>query len=158
MAQHVSVWGLFPDQVTAGEALTLLESTGFRQGQIAIEKRFRKALAGFEWSQAIYVRLPEGIVAGFVCGGLLSLLACFVIGRGVPPLFPTAVLSCVGCVAGTILGAFTGMIWARYETRIGSQDDGDGISIGVLCFDASAEDRAKTALRKAGAKTIGTLT
>ncbi|HEY3742730.1 MAG TPA: hypothetical protein VGL53_22950 [Bryobacteraceae bacterium] len=134
--------------------MTLLESTGFRQSQIAIEKRFRAALAGFDWSQAIYVRLPEGIVAGFAGGGLLTALACLIIARGIPPIFPMAALTSVGCVVGTILGAFAGMMLARFETMPGHADNSDHISIGVLCFDSQSEDRAKTALQEAGADTI----
>lgn len=156
MSQHVSIWGVFPDQAAAGQALTLLESTGFRQSQIAIEKRFRAALAGFEWSQAIYVRLPEGIVAGFAGGGVLTALVCLIVARGIPPIFPMAALTCVGCVVGTILGAFTGMMVARYETLPGKADESDKISIGVLCFDPQSESRAKTALKEAGADIIDT--
>ena len=156
MSQHVSIWGVFPDQAAAGQALTLLESTGFGQSQIAIEKRFRAALAGFEWSQAIYVRLPEGIVGGFIGGGLLTALTCFVVARGLPPVLPMLALACLGCVAGSILGAFIGMLVARYEATQGAPEDGNKVSIGVLCFDPQSQDRARVAFREAGAATIGT--
>ena len=157
MSQRVSIWGVFPDQIAAGTALTLLESDGFGQSQIAIEKRFRDALAGFDWSQAIYVRLPEGIVAGFAGGGLLAALIACIVARGLPPILPAAFLICLGSVVGTVLGAFTGMIVARYETRKKDQLPEDKISIGVLCFDSEAEDRAKVAFQRAGAATIDTV-
>ena len=95
-------------------------------------------------------------MAGFAGGGVLTALACLVVARGIPPIFPMAALTCVGCVVGTILGAFIGMMLARYETLPGRRDESDKISIGVLCFDVQSESRAKTALQEAGADTIDT--
>lgn len=152
--QNVSIWGVFADQAKAGQALVLLESDGFRHGQIAIEKKFKDALAGFTRSQAVYVRIPEGIVAGFAGGGLLAAILCLIAARGVPPLFLMAGLICVGSVLGTILGAFGGMLVARFETRRPEPENEDRISIGVLCFDERSEDRAKVALQRAGAAII----
>ena len=154
MSQH-QIWGVFDNQVAAGEALSLLESGGFGQSQIAIEKRFREALSGFVWSQILYVRLPEGIVLGFAGGGLLCALICVLASRGMPPVFPAAAFICVGSVVGTILGACAGMVVAKLESnRLERENQQDRISIGVLCTDPVAEAKAKFALQKAGAATI----
>jgi hypothetical protein len=155
MTQKVSIWGIFPDHSRAVQALTLLESGGFGLSEIAIEKQFKRALAGFDWSEAIYVRLPEGIVAGFAGGGLLAALIGCIVARGIPPMFPLIALTCLGCVAGAIVGAFAGMIVARLESSQDLPAD-DPISIGVLCLDLASEDRAKGVFRVAGAAAIDT--
>ena len=157
MSNQVSIWGVFEDQVSAGEALSLLEFGGFHQSQIAIQKRFKGALGSFDWGQAIYVRLPEGIVLGFAGGGLLCAAIAVAVSRGMPHVIPAALFICVGSVIGTVLGAFTGMIIAKFETSHDRPSEAGNISIGVLCVDSEAEDRAKVALHKAGASTVETI-
>lgn len=158
MSKPVSIWGVFPDQLAAGEALHLLECGGFGESQIAIDKRFREAVAGIQWAQAMYVRLPEGIIAGFAGGGLLCAVISLLISRGIPPLLPTAFFICLGMLIGTVLGAFTGMLIARFESMSTKSDThADGISIGVFCFDQGSEQRAKKALQRAGAAAIDTI-
>ncbi len=96
--QQQTVWGIFDEHA-------------------ATHERLRDTVVSNAWSQAVYSRLPEGIVLGFAGGGLLCALICVLASRGLPPVFPAAVFICIGSVAGTILGAFAGVIVARLESR-----------------------------------------
>jgi hypothetical protein len=91
-----------------------------------------------------------------MAGSLLSALTAVIVSHGLPPAVPALFFISVGAVIGTVLGAFTGMVVARFETR-GQAQASDDISIGVLCFDSEAETRATTALERAGAASINKL-
>lgn len=154
-AQPVSIWGVFPDQSAAGNALGRLERLGFSQNQIAIEKRFGDAL-GIDWTHVFYVRLPEGIVTGFLGGGLVAVVASCLIAKGIPQLVPTAILMIAGMFVGTAIGGLAGFAYASFERlfKTPESDPEDGISIGVRCFDQESEFLAKEAFEQTGAATI----
>lgn len=157
MTQPVSIWGVFPSSEGATKALSLLERYGFRQPQIAIEKTFRRALSGFDWEHALYVRLPEGIVTGFaagtVIGGILGLIAT----KGSPMVLPMALFLLLGMILGTVLGALTGLIYARVEPWLGWETSKEGageFAVGVQCDNLESEVQARTALEEAGARLV----
>ena len=155
-SQPVFIWGVFPDQAKAGAALNKLEEHGFLQSQIAIQKRFKAALMGFDWSHALYTRLPEGVVIGFVGGCFLAVLAAFILAKGVPPLLPLAFLVAFLSIAGTMIGGFLGFSYACIEPLFqkGNGISEDAISIGVRCSDLQSEVHAKQAFENSGAASI----
>ena len=75
-------------------------------------------------------------MVGFAGGGLLFAAISILVSKGIPPLVPAAFFICVGMLIGTVLGAFTGMLVARFESLSAkSNTQPDKSSIGVLCFD-----------------------
>lgn len=158
MTQPVSIWGVFPNSEGATKALSLLERSGFRQPQIAIEKTFRRALSGFDWEHALYVRLPEGIVTGFAAGTVVGGIVGLIATKGSPLLLPMALFLLLGMILGTVLGALAGLIYARIEPWLGSGtsnvEAAGEFAVGVQCDNLESEVQARTALEEAGARLV----
>ena len=157
MTQPVSIWGIFPSCEGASKALNLLERSGFRQKQIAVEKAFRSSGASFSWEHALYVRLPEGIVTGFAAGSVIGGLAGLIASKGEPSLLPMALFLLFGMIMGTIIGALLGLIYARVEpwlSRSSAAVETDEFAVGVECESLESEVQARTALEQAGARLV----
>jgi hypothetical protein len=122
-----TVAGLFPDQVSAEEAIDELKDAGFTGDQIGVAIRDRTAQG--ELSAETGPQAAEGAATGAVGGGLLGGLTGFLIGIGalvIPGIGPviaggalatafgvaggTAVAGAgIGAAAGGVLGALMGL-------------------------------------------------
>ena len=158
LSQHISIWGVFPDRTAANQAVNLLECRGIRKSQIEMEQRLSDATPGFDWSRAIYVRVPEGIIGGFAGGGLLGALLAFGLARGVPGFLGLAFFTLSGMLVGAVMGSIIGLLSARldplFET---SESPTDEIAIGVQCSSPESEKRSKIVFQQSGATSIATV-
>jgi hypothetical protein len=157
-AQPVALWGVFTSPTAASRVLHRLKVVGFGQRQIAIQKDFRQSWLASARSHAIYQRVPEGIVSGFLGGGLLGALGALVVSKGSLDLFPLVLLSAVCSVVGSVVGAITGLIYASLEPLVKDvlELEGADISIGVRCAGWEDEVRAKEIFQQAGGANITT--
>lgn len=157
MTQPISIWGVFQSSESATRALNLLERSGFREPQIAVEKTFRHALARFDWEHALYVRLPEGIVTGFAAGSVIGALTGLLVTNGSPQLLPMALFLLLGMILGTVLGALAGLVYARLEPWLDPSSEtnaGGEFAVGVQCDNLESEVQARSALEEAGARLV----
>ena len=127
MAEHISqrdpmgrrtVAGLFPDRVSAEQAIDALKAAGFTGDQIGVAMRDRTAQGALIAETG--VQAAEGAATGVIGGGLLGGLTGFLIGIGaltIPGLGPVVaggvLASAFGVAGGTTLaglaiGAATG--------------------------------------------------
>ena len=157
-AQTVALWGVFPNPTAASRVLHRLKAMGFGQSQIAIQKHFQESWLATARSHAIYQRVPEGIVTGFVGGAILGGVGALLLSKGTLELLPIILISAVCSVIGTILGAAAGLIYAGVEPLVRNElsDDEAGIAIGVQCVDVIDEVRAKEIFEEAGGARIST--
>lgn len=158
MTYPVSIWAIFPDYTKAVQAINLLECIGFRQNQIAIKTNVKEVQQHFDWTQAIYQRVPEGIIGGVVLGGMAGISLAIALSRGFPLILFLTICMVTGMLCGAVMGAFCGLVYARVESHFWKdrKEAPEKVAIGVRCASAEAEDRSKEAFMKIGATSIAT--
>jgi hypothetical protein len=166
MARPIAVFGIYSDQLSAGDAVDALREAGFRNTDISLlvpENQGTKDFAHEKHSKA-----PEGAVAGGASGALLGGALGWLAGIGalaIPGIgaFLAAgpvmgmlggigVGSTIGGLAGALAGAGIPEYEAkRYEGRIRH----GGILLSVHCEDEHRVDMARKILKNTGADDIG---
>lgn len=163
--KNISVFGIYPDQLTAEDAVTSLKSAGFRSTDISI--LFPDSQGTKDFAHERHSKAPEGAVtgggSGAVIGGALGWLAG--IGAlaipGIGPFIAAGPLMGLlgGIGVGTAIGGLTGALIGlgipeyeakRYEGRIRH----GSILLSVHCDDSDWARRAKKLLGETGAEDV----
>ena len=167
--KNTSAFGIYPDQVTVGEAVEALKRAGFRNTDISV--LFPENVGNKDFAHEKHTKAPEGAVAGASTGAIIGgtlgwlvgigLLAIPGIGHFIAAGPIVAALSGIG--AGGAVGGFAGALIGigipeyeakRYEGRIRN----GGILVSVHCDNSDWTKRAKEILVHSGASDISTST
>jgi len=163
--KNTAVFGIFPDQLTAEDAVETLKDAGFRNTDISVLFPDNQGTKDFAHEKG--TKAPEGAVtggaSGAVIGGALGWLAG--IGAlaipGVGPFIAAGPImgmlggiglgGTVGGLTGALIGAGIPEYEAkRYEGRIRR----GGILMSIHCDDSDWVKRAKNILDQTGAEDI----
>lgn len=165
MRKNIAVFGIYPDQLTAEDAVDTLKEAGFRSTDISV--LFPDNQGTRDFAHEKHTKAPEGAVtggsSGAVIGGALGWLAG--IGAlaipGVGPFIAAGPLMGMlgGIGVGTAIGGLTGALIGlgipeyearRYEGRIRR----GGILLSVHCDNSEWSHSAKTILNQTGAEDV----
>ena len=165
--KNTAAFGIYPDQMSVGEAVDALKRSGFRNTDISV--LFPENVGNKDLAHEKHTKAPEGAVAGASTGAIIGGALGWLAGIGllaVPGLGPfiaagpiVAALSGIG--AGGAVGGFAGALIGvgipeyeakRYEGRIRS----GGILLSVHCDNSDWTKRAKEILEHTGASDIST--
>lgn len=163
--KNIAVFGIYPDQLTAEDAVDTLKEAGFRSTDISV--LFPDNQGTRDFAHERHTKAPEGAVtggsSGAVIGGALGWLAG--IGAlaipGIGPFIAAGPLMGMlgGIGVGTAIGGLTGALIGlgipeyearRYEGRIRR----GGILLSVHCDDNDWSKRAKHILTQTGAEDV----
>lgn len=164
--KNIAVFGIYSDQIAAGDAVDRLKDAGFRSTDISI--LFPNSQGSKDFAHEKHTKAPEGAVtggsSGAVIGGALGWLAgigAFAI-PGLGPFIAAGPLLGllsgigVGTAIGGIAGALAGLGIPEYEAK---RYEGR-VQRGSILLSAHADDpawarRAKQILQETGAEDIG---
>jgi hypothetical protein len=163
--KNIAVFGIYPDQLTAEDAVDTLKEAGFRSTDISV--LFPDNQGAKDFAHEKHTKAPEGAVtggsSGAVIGGALGWLAG--IGAlsipGIGPFIAAGpVMGMLGGIGvGTAIGGITGALIGlgipeyearRYEGRIRR----GGILLSVHCDDSEWSRQARSILRRTGAEDV----
>ncbi len=163
--KNIAVFGIYPDQLTAEDAVDTLKDSGFRSTDISV--LFPDNQGTKDFAHEKHTKAPEGAVtggsSGAIIGGALGWLAG--IGAlaipGVGPFIAAGpIMGMLGGIGvGTAIGGLTGALIGlgipeyearRYEGRIRR----GGILLSVHCDDPDWARRAKNILHQTGAEDV----
>jgi hypothetical protein len=165
MAKNTAVFGIYPDRVSAENAVDVLREGNFRNTDISA--LLPENLGTKDFAHEKNTKAPEGVTAGAttgaVVGGGLGWLAG--IGAlaipGIGPLLAAGpiVALLAGAGAGGAIGGLTGALIGmgipeyeakRYEGRVKS----GGILLSVHCDSSDWAKKAKEVLKQTGAEDV----
>ncbi|HET8549931.1 MAG TPA: quinol:electron acceptor oxidoreductase subunit ActD [Bryobacteraceae bacterium] len=163
--KNIAVFGIYPDQLTAEDAVDSLKDAGFRNTDISV--LFPDNQGSKDFGHEKSTKAPEGAVAGgasgAVIGGTLGWLAgigALAIPGSGPFIAAGPLMSLLGGIGlGSTVGGLTGALIGlgipeyearRYEGRIRR----GGILMSVHCDDADWARRARNVLERTGAQDI----
>jgi hypothetical protein len=163
--KNIAVFGIYPDQLTAEDAVDSLKDAGFRNTDISVLFPDNQGSKDFAHQKA--TKAPEGAMAGgasgAVIGGALGWLAgvgALAIPGAGPFVAAGPLMGMLGGIGlGTTVGGLTGALVGlgipeyearRYEGRIRR----GGILMSVHCDDADWARRARNVLERTGAQDI----
>jgi hypothetical protein len=164
-AKNIAVFGIYPDQLTAEDAVDSLKDSAFRSTDISI--LFPDNQGTKDFAHEKHTKAPEVAVAagstGAVIGGALGWLA----GIGalaIPGVGPFIVAGPimgmlggigVGGTIGGVAGALIGLGIPEYEAkRYEGRIRRGGILLSVHCDDSDWAKRAKNILQQTGAEDV----
>jgi len=163
--KNIAVFGIYPDQLTAEDAVDSLKDAGFRSTDISV--LFPDNQGTKDFAHERHTKAPEGAVAGgssgAVIGGALGWLAG--IGAlaipGVGPFIAAGPIMGllggigVGGAIGGVTGALIGLGIPEYEAkRYEGRIRRGGILLSVHCDDPSWAKRARNLLYQTGAEDV----
>jgi len=163
--KNIAVFGIYPDQLTAEDAVDNLKNAGFRSTDISV--LFPDNQGAKDFAHEKHTKAPEGAVAGgssgAVIGGALGWLAG--IGAlaipGIGPFIAAGPIMGmlggigVGGAIGGITGALIGLGIPEYEAkRYEGRIRRGGILLSVHCDDPNWAKRARNLLNQTGAEDI----
>jgi hypothetical protein len=163
--KNIAVFGIYPDQLTAEDAVDTLKDAGFRNTDISV--LFPDNQGTKDFAHEKHTKAPEGAVtggsSGAVIGGALGWLAG--IGAlavpGVGPFIAAGPLMAmlggigVGSAIGGLTGALIGLGIPEYEAkRYEGRIKRGSILLSVHCDDPDWARRAKNILTQTGAEDI----
>jgi len=164
-AKNIAVFGIYPDQLTAEDAVDTLKDIGFRSTDISV--LFPDNQGTKDFAHEKHTKAPEVAVAagssGAVIGGALGWLAG--IGAlaipGVGPFIAAGPIMGmlggigVGGAIGGLAGALIGLGIPEYEAkRYEGRIRRGGILLSVHCDDADWAKRARNILFQTGAEDV----
>src|SRR4051794_44863 len=163
--KNIAVFGIYPDQLTAEDAVDSLKDSGFRSTDISV--LFPDNQGARDFAHEKHTKAPEGAVAGGSSGAVIGGALGWLTGIGalaIPGLGPfiaagpiVAALAGVGVggAIGGIAGALIGMGIPEYEAKRyeGRVKEG-GILLSVHCDDSNWTKRAKENLERTGAQDV----
>ena len=163
--KNIAVFGIYPDQLTAEDAVDSLKETGFRSTDISV--LFPDNQGTKDFAHEKHTKAPEGAVAGgssgAVIGGALGWLAGIgalaIPGAGLfiaaGPLMGMLGGIGVGGAIGGVTGALIGLGIPEYEAkRYEGRISRGGILLSVHCDDPEWSKRARNILYQTGAEDI----
>lgn len=163
--KNTAVFGIFPDQLTAEDAVETLKDAGFRNTDISV--LFPDNQGTKDFAHEKQTKAPEGAVTGGASGAVIGGALGWLAGIGalaIPGIGPfiaagpiMGMLGGIG-IGGTVGGLTGALIGAgipeyeakRYEGRIRR----GGILMSVHCDDGDWVKRAKNILEQTGAEDI----
>jgi hypothetical protein len=163
--KNIAVFGIYPDQLTAEDAVDSLKDAGFRNTDISV--LFPDNQGSKDFAHEKHTKAPEGAVtggsSGAVIGGALGWLAG--IGAlaipGVGPFIAAGPLMGmlggigVGSAIGGLTGALIGLGIPEYEAkRYEGRIKHGSILLSVHCDDSAWAKRAKNILSQTGAEDV----
>jgi hypothetical protein len=163
--KNIAVFGIYPDQLTAEDAVDSLKDAGFRNTDISV--LFPDNQGSKDFAHEKGTKAPEGAVAGgasgAVIGGTLGWLAgigALAIPGAGPFIAAGPLMGLLGGIGlGTTVGGLTGALIGlgipeyeakRYEGRIRR----GGILMSVHCDDSDWARRARNVLERTGAQDV----
>jgi hypothetical protein len=163
--KNIAVFGIYPDQLTAEDAVDTLKDAGFRNTDISL--LFPDTQGSRDFAHEKHTKAPEGALtggsSGAVIGGALGWLAgigAFAIPGAGPfiaagPLMGILGGIGVGSTIGGITGALIGLGIPEYEAkRYEGRIHRGSILLSVHCDDADWARRAKNILSQTGAEDV----
>ncbi len=163
--KNTAVFGIYPNQTAAEEAVGHLRSAGFRSTDPSVlipENQGTKDLAHEKNSKA-----PEGLSAGAILGVIVGGVLGYLFSRGIlvipeltsyiaggPVVSALAGAGALGILGG-IIGGLIGAAFPEYEAKRyeGRIRDG-GVLLSVHCDNREWSKRAKDVLEETGAQDI----
>jgi hypothetical protein len=163
--KNIAVFGIYPDQLTAEDAVDSLKDVGFRSTDISV--LFPDNQGTKDFAHEKHTKAPEGAVtgggSGAVIGGALGWLAgigALAIPGAGPFIAAGPLMGMLGGIGvGTAIGGLTGALIGlgipeyearRYEGRIRR----GGILLSVHCDDPDWAKRARNILHQTGAEDV----
>lgn len=166
--KNIAVFGIFPDQLTAEDAVESLKETGFRSIDISVLFPDNQGARDFAYEK--HTKMPEGITAGgssgAVIGGALGWLAGIgalaIPGLGhfiaAGPLMAVLGGVGIGSALGGITGAFIGLGIPEYEAkRYEGRIQKGSILLSVHCDDKGWSKRARNILIQSGGEDVSSM-
>jgi hypothetical protein len=168
-AKNIATFGIYADQISAGEAADDLKRIGFRATDISI--LVPDNVGSKDFGHERRSRAPEGATLGAVVGALAGAGLGWLVSAGtfsnVPWLDQFKALGALGAVlsgmgAVTILGLFIGGLigsgFPMYEAiRYEGRTRKGGVLLSAHCDNPDWTRRAKEMLRQTGAKQMGVM-
>jgi len=166
--RNIATFGIYVDQISAGEAADSLKRIGFRSTDIAI--LLPHNVGSKDFGHEKHTKAHEVAAAGATVGALIGLALGWLVGIStfgiIPWLAPFmgaepigTVLSGIGAgsVLGLVIGAVIGCAIPTYEARrYEGRIRNGGILLSAHCDNKDWTKRAEDVLRQTGAKGIGT--
>lgn len=163
--KNIAVFGIYPDQLTAEDAVDSLKDAGFRNTDISV--LFPDNQGSKDFAHAKATKAPEGAVTGGASGALIGGTLGWLAGIGAlaipgagPFIAAGPLMGLLGGIGlGTTVGGVTGALVGlgipeyearRYEGRIRR----GGILMSVHCDDGDWARRARNVLERTGALDI----
>jgi hypothetical protein len=163
--KNIAVFGIYPDQLTAEDAVDTLKDSGFRSTDISV--LFPDSQGAKDFAHVKNTKAPEGAVtggsSGAVLGGALGWLAgigALAIPGAGPFIAAGPLMGMLGGIGvGTAIGGLTGALIGlgipeyearRYEGRINR----GGILMSVHCDNPEWARMAKNILNQTGAEDV----
>ncbi|MBC8165283.1 MAG: DUF3341 domain-containing protein [Bryobacteraceae bacterium] len=163
--KNIAVFGIYPDQLTAEDAVESLKDTGFRSTDISV--LFPDSQGTRAFAHEKHTKAPEGALtgggSGAVIGGALGWLAgvgaLAIPGMGpfiaAGPLMGMLGGIGVGTAIGGIAGALIGLGIPEYEARrYEGRIRRGGILLSVHCDDPDWAKRARNILTQSGGEDV----
>jgi hypothetical protein len=165
VAKNTSVMGLYPDRITASEAVNVLQKAGYRAADISILSSDNHGSKDFAHEKR--TKAPEGATIGAAAGAVIGAALAFIVSiqtvstTALGPLVAAgpSVAALAGAGAGGALGWMVGLLaglgLTEYVARryAGRMRHG-GILLSVHCDSPEWCDRAKKTLQDTGAQCI----
>jgi len=163
--KNIAVFGIYPDQLTAEDAVDNLKEAGFRSTDISV--LFPDNQGAKDFAHEKHTKAPEGAVtggtSGAVIGGALGWLAG--IGAlaipGVGPFIAAGPLMGmlggigVGTAVGGVTGALIGLGIPEYEARrYEGRINRGGILLSIHCDNSEWAREARAILNRTGAEDV----
>lgn len=143
----------FSNETAANQALGRLRRFGIQLNEIALEKG-KRALTN-EWLEAMYMRVPEGILMGLIAAPLPSLGIAFILEGGMPSPLAAAFITLAGTILGVCLGVFWGVVYSGWETVARANERfQETVSVAVRCVDPADKMQARRLLEETGAESV----
>ena len=163
--KNIAVFGIYPDQLTAEDAVDTLRNAGFRSTDISI--LFPDNQGTKDFAHEKHTKAPEGAAAGGGSGAIVGGALGWLAGTGalaipgVGPFIAAGPLMGMlgGIGVGTAIGGLTGALLGlgipeyearRYEGRI----ERGGILLSVHCDNPEWVRQAKNILYQSGAADV----
>ena len=165
MTRNRSSLGLFPDRITATDAICILHEASFRPEDIAIMTAENVGAKDFAHEKT--TRALDGAAIGSAMGALLGALLGWAVSAGylffpglellaaVKPVMASLASAACGGVIGWLAGFCMGLTRSQYvATRYAGRKSLGGILVSVHCDSSWWCRRARVLLRETGAYSI----
>jgi len=163
--KNIAVFGIFPDQLTAEDAVENLKAVNFRGTDISV--LFPDNQGARDFAHERHTKAPEGAVTGGSSGAVIGGALGWLVGVGalaIPGAGPFIAAGPimgmlggigVGSAVGGLAGAMIGLGIPEYEAkRYEGRVRHGGILISVHCDNPEWADRAKKILQEAGSEDV----
>jgi hypothetical protein len=165
---NTSVFGIYPDRITVGEAIETLVRAGYRRADVAVLVPENSGSKDFGHVKSN--RGPEGAAAGTALGAATGALIGWLVAThtvalpglaSIAALAPTmAALASAGCggALGWLIGLYLGLGVPEYVAkRYAGRKRRGGILVSVHCDSPQWTRKARQVLKETGAQSIASI-